>query len=400
MTYYVGIDVGKRQHEVGILDDHGKKIGKTCRFANSREGGQVFLDFLTQHGVTADNCLCGMEATGHYWLSLFSFLHEKAFQTTVFNPLQSDALRHLNIRKVKNDKVDAYLIAKLMRMETPEPTPFLDEDLIQIKQLARLRYSLVDQSSDLKRKVIAVLDQVFPEYEEVFSNAFNVSSKKLLKQHTIPEDFLNIDTEELANLLHEVSRKSYGIDEARDKASRLKACAENSFGIKLGADAFRLHIRLLLDQIMLIERQVKDVESLLSELSDRQQHHLTSIVGISDFIASVIIGEVGSIKRFDRAEQLVAYAGLDVSVFQSGEFEGRKNRLSKRGSPYLRRAIWQAALVASFHDPVLSEHYKQLRARGKAHGTACGAVARKLTHIIFAILRDQKPYEPRIPPKS
>lgn len=117
---------------------------------------------------------------------------------------------------------------------------------------------------------------------------------------------------------------------------------------------------------------------------------------MSDVTACVILGEIGSISRFDRPEQLVAFAGLDASVHQSGDFNSNRTCLSKRGSPYLRRALWQAAFVASIHDPALSLHYQKLRQRGKAHGTAVGAVARKLTHIVFAILRDKKPYKPRL----
>ncbi|WP_226374448.1 transposase [Virgibacillus alimentarius] len=158
---------------------------------------------------------------------------------------------------------------------------------------------------------------------------------------------------------------------------------------------FKLQIKLLLEQIKLIEEHLKTIEQTMIEISNRQTHFLTTITGISEVTACVILGEIGSISRFERPEQLVAFAGLDASVHQSGDFNSNRTRLSKRGSPYLRRALWQAAFVASNHDPALSLHYQKLRQRGKAHGTAVGAVARKLTHIIFAILRDNKPYEPR-----
>ena len=158
---------------------------------------------------------------------------------------------------------------------------------------------------------------------------------------------------------------------------------------------FKLQINLLLEQIKLIEYHLKTIEQTMIEISSRQTHFLTTITGISDVIACVILGEIGSISRFERPEQLVAFAGLDASVHQSGDFNSNRTHLSKRGSPYLRRALWQAAFVASNHDPALSLHYQKLRKRGKAHGTAVGAVARKLTHIIFAILRDNKPYEAR-----
>ncbi|MBU5267845.1 transposase, partial [Virgibacillus proomii] len=186
-----------------------------------------------------------------------------------------------------------------------------------------------------------------------------------------------------------------GETKAFNKANQIRESALNTFGISIGTDVFKLQIQLLLEQISLIEKHLEKIEKVMIDISNRQEHFLTTITGISDVTACVILGEIGSIKRFERPEQLVAFAGLDASVHQSGDFNSSRTRLSKRGSPYLRRAIWQAAFVASFHDPALPLHYQRLRKRGKAHGTAVGAVARKLTHIIFAILRDKKPYEPR-----
>src|SRR5699024_12848180 len=176
---------------------------------------------------------------------------------------------------------------------------------------------------------------------------------------------------------------------------QLRESALNTFGITIGTDVFKLQIQLLLEQIELIEKHLSEIEQVMIEISNRQEHFLTTITGISDVTACVILGEIGSIKRFERPEQLVAFAGLDASVHQSGDFNSQNTRMSKRGSPYLRRAIWQAAFVASNHDRALSLHYLKLRTRGKAHGTAVGAVARKLTHIIFALRSDNKPYVQR-----
>lgn len=400
--FYVGIDIGKRHHEAGLISEKGDPIGKTLRFSNSKSGSEKLLKFINQYNLTPDNSVVGLEATGHYWLSIFLFLHKLGFKTTVFNPLQSDALRHFYIRKTKTDVSDAYLIAQVIRIDSPDETPFIEEDLLRLRNLERLRYSFVDQSSDLKRKIISLLDQVFPEYEQVFSNIFGKSSTEILLHSPLPEDLLEIETEKLASLLNRVSKGRLGESRAHDKASQLKVNASNTFGVSIGTDVFKLQIQLLLEQISLIEQHLNQIETVMIEISNRQEHFLTTITGISDVTACVILGEIGSIKRFDRPEQLVVFAGLDASVHQSGDFHSSRTRLSKRGSPYLRRAIWQAAFVASFHDPALSLHYQRLRKRGKAHGTAVGAVARKLTHIIFAILRDNKPYEPRpnIEPKD
>ncbi|WP_339229560.1 IS110 family transposase [Aeribacillus sp. FSL K6-2833] len=393
--FYIGIDVGKRHHEVGVIDEKGQPIGKTLRFENSKSGSEKLLEFFNQHQLAPDNSVIGLEATGHYWLSIFSFVHKLGFKTTVFNPLQSDSLRNFYLRKTKNDVKDAYLIAQVIRIDSPDETPFIKEDLLKLRHLERLRYSFVDQVSDIKRKVISLLDQVFPEYEQLFSDTFSKSSTEVLMNYTLPEDLLEIDPQELANLLQEASNGRYGESRALKKADQLRESTLNTFGITIGTDVFKLQIQLLLEQIQLIEKHLKEIEEVMIEISNRQKHYLTTITGISDVTACVILGEIGSIDRFERPEQLVAYAGLDASVHQSGDFNSSNTRISKRGSPYLRRAIWQAAFVASNHDPALSLYYQKLRKRGKAHGTAIGAVARKLTHIIFAILRDNKPYEPR-----
>lgn len=398
--FYVGIDIGKRHHEVGMIDDKGQPVGKTLRFANTKAGSHKLLEYFNQHRLTPDNSVIGLEATGHYWLSVFSFIHKLGFKTTVFNPLQSDALRHFYIRKTKTDVKDAYLIAQVIRIDSPDQTPFTEEDLFRLRHLERLRYNFVDQASDIKRKVISLLDQVFPEYEKLFSDTFGKSSTEILKNYTLPKEFIEIDTNELANLLLEASNGRFGESRALKKATQIRESALNTFGISIGTDVFKLQIQLLLEQIQLIEKHLSEIEKAMIEISNRQKHYLTTITGISDVTACVILGEIGSIKRFERPEQLVAFAGLDASVHQSGDFNSQNTRMSKRGSPYLRRAIWQAAFVASNHDPALSLHYQKLRKRGKAHGTAVGAVARKLTHIIFAILRDNKPYKPRPQPNS
>ncbi|WP_058307275.1 IS110 family RNA-guided transposase [Gracilibacillus massiliensis] len=394
--YYLGIDIAKKEHEAGLIDQQGKSIGKTLLISTAKPGSDKLLTFINKHQLTPDNCVCGLEATGHYWISVFTFLSQLGFKVTAFNPLQSDALRNFYIRKTKTDTRDAFLIAQVIRIDAPEATPFLEEELLQIRHLERLRYSLVDQSSDIKRKVITLLDQIFPEYEDLFSEVFGASSSELLFHYPMPEDIQSIDTDSLATFLNEASNRAYGKKRARKKATQIKESAAESFGITMGTDSFRTQIHLLLEQLSLLDRQIQQIDEKLSTLIQQQATYLPTINGIGDVTTAVIIGEIGSIKRFDRPAQLVAFAGLDPAVKQSGKFNATEVHISKRGSPYLRRAIWGAAFSASQCDPALSQFYNKLRDNGKGHYVAVGAVARKLTHIIFAILRDNKPYEPHM----
>lgn len=158
-----------------------------------------------------------MEATGHYWLPIYSFLDRVGFAVTAFNPIQSDVLRDFYIRKTKTDAIDAVLIAQVIRMDLPDKTTLPSEDIFRLKQLKRFRYSLVDSSSDLKRKIITCLDQVLPEYDQIFSDIFGRSSTEILLQSPLPEDILTLDTQLLAETINIASNKRLGLIRSEKK---------------------------------------------------------------------------------------------------------------------------------------------------------------------------------------
>jgi transposase len=393
--YYVGIDIAKYRHEASLTDERGHLLAKSLSFANSKEGCEALVALLEEHGVDTGNVLVGMEATGHYWLSVYEYLTAKSYDVKVINPIQSEAFRKMYIRQTKNDSKDSFVIAQVMRFGEFSSTSLAEEDIIALRQLSRFRFSLVDSVSDCKRKVIALLDQVFPEYESVFSDTFGVTSLELLKKCQTPDDFIHISTEKLSKLLTGASKGRF----REEKAKEIKAIAKGSFGVSFAKDAFSFQIKQLIEQIKFIEKQVSDLEKQIAALLKRTSPIITTIPGIGPTLGAIIVSEIGDIHRFSAPSKLVAYAGIDAKVVQSGEFTGTQGKMSKRGSPYLRRALWLAANTASQHDPILSEYYTSLRARGKHHSTALGAVSRKLCNIIFAILSENRPYLPQ-PPKS
>ena len=390
--FYIGIDIAKKNHEASIIDSSGKSLSKSISFPNSTKGIEKFNNFIAEFGVTTNNCIIGMEATGHYWISLFSYIVDLGFTCYVINPIQSDAFRKMYVRQTKNDSVDSFIIAQIMSFGEFSISNFSDENTFALRNLTRYRFALVDECSDWKRKLVAILDHVFPEYSSLFSNIYGVASKELLSKYPLPEDMLSIPAEELGNLLYECSKGRLGINKAEEIQSR----ARESFGIKFAKKSFSFQIKQMISQISFLEEQLKEIEIEISCLLEDICPVITTITGIGSVLGASIVSEIGNISRFERANQLVAYAGLDIRIKQSGDFSATNTKLSKRGSPYLRRSIWLAATVAAFKDPALSIYYQGLRARGKAHGTAIGAVARKLTNIIFAVLRDQKPYTPNI----
>ncbi len=390
---YLGIDIGKNTHVASLIDENAKPVFKAFSFSNTTNGANSLLEKLSVHNINPSDVEIGMEATGHYWLSVYSFLIENNFVVHVVNPIQTDGWRKgTEIRKRKTDIIDSVLIADLIRYGDFVETSLSDEDTMSLRNLSRFRSYLVSSIGDLKRKVICVLDQVFPEYQSVFSNVFGETSKELLTHFQTADDFENITSEQLESVLENVSLKSF----AKNKLTQISELAATSFGLKFCRNSFSLQLKLLIEQIKFIEAQAADVEVEIKIILDKIDSLITTIPGIGDVNAAVILGEIGDITKFSNASKLAAYAGIDATVSQSGEYQSTNNRMSKRGSPYLRKALFQAALIAAFHDPVFAAFYQKKRDEGKHHLTAVGAVARKLCNTIFAVLKYNVPYEVQV----
>ncbi len=387
---YLGIDIAKHNRVASLLDENAKPLFKAFSFSNTIDGANSLIEKLSNFITTTADVEVGMEATGHYWLSVYSFLVEKGYTVHVVNPIQTDGWRKgTEIRKRKTDIIDSVLIADLIRYGDFVETSLSDEDTMSLRNLSRFRNYIVSSIGDLKRKVICVLDQVFPEYQSVFSDIFGKTSRELLSHFQTADDFENITAEQLKTVLENVTLKGF----LKNKISHISELAANSFGLKFCRDSFSLQLKLLIEQITFIEAQVSDVETEINIILDKINSPITTIPGIGSVTAAVILGEIGDISRFSNASKLAAYAGIDASVSQSGEYQSSSSKMSKRGSPYLRKALFNAALIAAFHDPVFSAFYQKKRNEGKHHLTAIGAVARKLCNTIFAVLKYNTPYE-------
>lgn len=385
--FYLGIDIGKNTHVASLIDDKKKVIFKAFSFSNSVDGAESLICKLEPFKSELE---VGMEATGHYWISLYSYLSEKNFTVHVINPIQTDGWRQgIEIRKRKTDIIDSLLIADLLRYGDFVETSLSNEDYFSLRNLSRFRSYLISSIGDLKRKTIALLDQVFPEYASSFSNIFGKTSKQILENFSSPSDFEDISSEDLQSFLDNVTMKKF----ATRKLEELSKKASTSFGVNFCMDSFSFQIKILIQQISFIQNQVSDVENEIEILLEKLNSPITTISGIGSVNAATILGEIGDIKRFSNPSKLVAYAGLDASISQSGEFESTSNHMTKRGSPYLRRALFQSALRAEFCDPVFSAYYQKKIAEGKHHLVATNAVARKLCHTIFAVLTKNEPYQ-------
>jgi transposase len=386
--YYCGIDVAKRTHAVALVDEQGQPVPRAFTIENTRAGFDQLRQTLA--GLPGP-VLIGLEATGHYWWALYEDLSQHVHPVVVLNALQVYAFRKSGVRKVKSDRTDAGWIAEFLRFSQPEPAQPPTTVFLQLKDLSRFRYHLSDQIGDCKRKLLSILDRVFPEYETLFSSVFLSSSRQLLAKAASAQELATFDLRELTELLKTASRNRFG----RPKAEAVQTLAQHSVGVRFLADAAQLEVRCLLAQIDLLEEQRDQVDEALAQLMDRVPQHLTSIPGVGLTTGAALLAEIGDIQRFEGPEKLVAYAGIDATVYQTGQFEARQMHMSKRGSPYLRHALWQAASMAIQYDDELRAYYDRKRTAGTSHGTALGAVCRKLLTRVYIVLKENRPYEVR-----
>jgi len=388
--YIVGIDIGKNHHEASIVSPEGKQIGRSLRFATTHKGADSLMRFIFKN-IGNSPCVFGMEATGHYWYPIYSFLKAKGYTIYVINPIQSDSLRKMYIRQTKNDSIDSFLIAEVIRFGQFGTTSMADENILAMRQLCRYRDSVISSRTEIKLRIGTIMEQIFPEYEKQFSSLWVSTSMGILEKYLTPENIENAPIDELFEIIKDKSHNRL----TKAKAISIKEAAADTFGIKIAQDAFSFQLKQLIDRMNFLDKQIEALDIEIMKYYEQFDCYLHTIPGIGIIGAATILAEIGDISRFKNSSALVAFAGIDPTVRQSGEFNSTHNHMSKRGSPYLRHAIFLAATTCSFHNSPLNAYYKKKRDQGKHHLTATGAVARKLTTIIYAVLRDSKPYEPK-----
>ena len=387
--FYLGIDIAKVNHVASLIAEDGSILVKAIKFTNSNEGLQKLIDSIKDYDQS--QIYCAMEATGSYWLSLFSSLTDKGFNVSVFNPYQIKSFRGAySNRKQKNDVIDSIIIANFLSFNGINQTALPNDDLLALKNLTRYRSNLVDNVSRAKTQIQGILNKVFPEYSDVFSDTFGEASKQILLNCPTPNEVVTFNTRKLANLLKKASKGRHGTDTVR----KVKDLAKNSFGIKFTGDACSFEIKQLINQIIFLENQVDELEHKIKEIYSKLDSHLESIPGVGKATAPVILAEIGDINNFSSPSKLTAFAGIDPSENQSGNKKSTDEKTSKRGSPYLRHAIYQAAFIASNNDPIMHAYYIKKRAEGKHHYVALAGVERKLIGIIFHVLKENRDYRP------
>lgn len=388
---YAGVDIAKVDHAIGAVDETGAEAARPMKFKNSEAGFERCIAWLESVAESEDDVFVGMEATGHYWKACFAYLMAAGYRVCVVNPMQVHAMRKLkSLSGVKNDRIDSWLIAETLRQGDYDETRLATDEVQALKQLTRYHQGLKQELAAVKTQAICVLDAYFPEYAALFSDMFGAASLKVLAECPTPSEVARKRASSIAKLLSEGSRGRLG----DAKAAEVKAAAKSSVGIRLGEEAASFQIRTMVSQVEFLNATIAKVEKEVASLLGKVEPNITTIPGVSTTTGAQIVAEIGDVKRFRNAASIVKYAGLNSGVDESGKYSAEGVPITKHGSPYLRRSLWLAANRARQYDPRLKEYYDKLRRKGKPHRVAVTAVARKLCHVVYAVMRDGKPYDP------
>lgn len=386
---FCGIDVAKNKHVCCLIDPDGRRLVRSESILNHAAGYQQLLTRLAQYGGPA-KVLVGMEATGHYWYCLHDFLTRHGYHLVVLNPIQTAQQAKKGIRKSKTDTIDAYHIAMLLKNGEYHPAVVPGELAMTCRQLTRLRYSLIRQSTRVKQLLWSRLHPAWPEYEGLFADPFGPTGRMLLATAPTPHEVLALPTDTLAEMIRKVSHGKFG----PVKTAEVRAAAQQSVGMLRGLDGIRIGIRALLDQLDAFRPIRKQLEGEITALANQLPGYLLTLPGATALSAVSLFGETDPIQTFATSSQLVAFAGLDPVVYQTGEYTASRRHISKRGSPFLRHTLWSMASQAVRTEGDLRTYYLRRKTQGMHYLSAVTAVASKLGHIAWRILTDQRPYDP------
>ena len=369
----VGIDVTKDKHDCFIISSEGKVLADVFTIPNSMDGFRCLLQRIQECSSPQDKIKVGLEATGHYSYNILGFLLDNGLSTYVLNPLHTNLYRKsLSLRKTKTDRVDARTIVAMLLSDVGlkpyTDTAYHNEEL---KALTRYRFDKVKERGKLKQSVARLVCILFPELEKLVPNLHMVSVYALLEEFPGARQIAGAHLTRLKALLHDASRGRYG----RDMAVEVRNAARDSIGSMMQAKSLELQhtIRLIRE----LDTEIKEIESSIQSIMDELHSPITTIPGIGVRMGAMILAEAGDFFRFDSPDKLLAYAGLSPSTYQSGQFKSSYARMEKRGSRYLRYAIFNAAKYVCHWDPAFAAYLAKKRTEGKHYNVAISHAAKK-----------------------
>ena len=384
----VGIDVAKDKHDCFILSSEGEVLADVFTIPNNAEGFDTLLQTIRRCTRPADKIKVGLEATGHYSYNILGFLLNTGLATYVINPLHTNLYRKsLSLRKTKTDRVDARTIATMLMsdvdLKSYTDTSYHNEEL---KSLTRYRFDKVRERAKLKSSVSRLVCILFPELEKLVPTLHCTSVYMLLSEFPGAHQVSGAHLAHLKTLLSESSKGHYG----REKALEIRNAARSSIGSRMPAKS--LELKHTIQLIRELDAEIDEIEKEINSIMDEVHSPITTIPGIGTRMGAMILAEVGDFHNFDSADKILAYAGLSPSTYQSGQLTNCYSHMEKRGSRYLRYAIFNATKYVCMWDPTFAAYLAKKRAEGKHYNVAISHAAKKLVRLIFAMEKSGHPY--------
>jgi len=391
----VGIDVGKRKHAATALSPQGEIIAQLASFPNTREGIDRLEREVLRKAGGPGKVLVAMEATGHYWMCLYHELQRRGYECVVLNPVQTNAHGRSRIRKTSTDRIDSAGIARLVLAGEARATRVPDAKTAELRLWVRHRQRLLRAATAMERYAHTLVDRIFPEYADVLSKPFLPSGQKLIRQLGLAPAKLAAKPQETRELLRAASRGRI----APETIDQLLQAAKQSIGTRQAEEVAEGQLAAIFDYLGPLRQQIAAIEDQLDRRVQALHSPLPSL-GISTTLAAIIHAESDPIRDFRTADQYVAYAGLDPSLRESGDTIHRRGKISKRGSPTLRHALYLAAFVVCRKHAYFQRIYRKHRGRGKTHRSALVVVASHLARVIWRLLTDNRQFAKRPPAKA
>ena len=384
---FVGVDIAKLNHFASAISSDGEIILETFKFTNDADGFQLLSSKL--ECFDKNSIIIGLESTAHYGDNLVRYLVGSKFNVCVINPLQTSSMRKNNIRKTKTDKVDTFVIAQTLMMQKDLRFISLNDlDIMDLKNLGRFRQKTIKQRTRLKIQLTSYVDQVFPELQYYFKSGLHHKAVyALLKEAPTAKTVASMHMTHLSHLLEVASHGHF----KKEHAKELRVLAQKSVGAS--DSALSIQVTHTIGQIELLDSQLERVESEMTDIMKFHDSVIMTIPGIGFVNGGMILGEIGDIHRFSKPCKLLAFAGLDPSVYESGNFKAKHTRMSKRGSRVLRYALVNAAHNVVKNNATFKTYYDSKIAEGRSHYNALGHCAGKLVRIIFKMLTDEVAFD-------
>ena len=376
---YVGIDVAKDKHDCCILGSEADKLYPVFTIPNNKAGFDELYEKIFSVTDDKTEIKVGLEATGHYSLNLLGSLIDKGLPTCVINPLHTNLYRKgLSLRKTKTDKVDASTIAMmLMTARTLKPYSDTSYHSEELKSLTRYRFDKVQERAKLKSSVSRLVNILFPELEKLVPSLHMASVYALLSEFPGASYIAESHLTRLKNLLETASKGRY----RRDMAITLRDAARDSIGSVMPAKSMELKHTIHLIEVMTDE--IDEIESSIKSIMDTLDSPILTIPGINYRMGAMILAEVGDFSRFNNADQILAYAGLSPSTYQSGQLESSHSHMEKRGSRYLRYALFNATKFVCHWDEEFGKYLAKKLGEGKHYNVAISHATKKLIRTIY-----------------